>query len=83
MISLTLISFARTADTAIRAALDAAKKGASISTCQQTIAASVKDWSPVIKGKRIVTPALRAALVGALGHLAFNLIAADSGKELI
>lgn len=43
----------------------------------------VGDWKPVVKGKSILTPSLRADLAKALAGLAYNIGAAEAGKGLI
>jgi len=43
----------------------------------------VRDWEPTINGQRVLTPGLRTSLAGALAHLAYNIAAADAGKELM
>jgi len=83
MLTLLLISFAKTAEKALYAGMAAYKVTPTLAKVQASVAATCATWSPVHKGKQIVTPALRASLVGALGHLAFNLAAADGGKELV
>lgn len=83
MITILLISFAKIAEKSLYAGMDAHRKGAALPRVQAVVGATVAAWSPVLKGKQILTPSLRAALVGALGHLAFNLAAADGGKGTV
>ena len=83
MLTLLLISFAKTAEKALYAGMAEYKKTPTLAKVQGVVGDTCKAWAPIHKGKQIVTPALRASLVGALGHLAFNLAAADGGKELV
>lgn len=83
MLTILLISFAKTAEKALYAGMAAYKVTPTLAKVQASVGETCKAWAPVHKGKQIVTPALRASLVSALGHLAFNLAAADGGKELV
>ena len=38
-------------------------------------------WKPAYRGKLVLTPQLRLLLADALGGLAYNLAAADAGKD--
>jgi hypothetical protein len=83
MLTLLLISFAKTAEKSLYAGMATYKTSPNLAKVQASVGEASKAWSPVHKGKQIVTPALRTSLVAALGHLAFNLAAADGGKELV
>ena len=83
MLTILLISFAKTAEKAIYAGMAAYKVTPNLAKVQAVVGDTCKAWAPIHKGKQVVTPQLRVALVSALGHLAFNLAAADSGKELV
>jgi hypothetical protein len=84
-----MLQFAKAADKAITAGRDEyarlAKAGTppTVPALQMAVLANVKDYKPELKGKTILTPALRSSLSGALAHLAFNLASADGGKELV
>lgn len=71
-----------TASKAITAGMVAYKTSPTVSTCSAAAAGAARDWNPAIKGKALLTPALRAKLADALGHLAYNMAAADSGGTL-
>lgn len=47
------------------------------------ILAKSKDWNPVFKGQKVITPGVRAKLAAALADLTYNIRAAEAGKELV
>ena len=51
-------------------------------TCGDAGDRALKEWSPKVNGQEILTPALRTALKGALGHFSYNLAAAAAGHPL-
>lgn len=69
----------------IKSAIDhiKANPGATPSALAAVILTSAKTWQPSHKGKHILTPALRAKLAGALADLAYNIRAAETGKDMV
>lgn len=65
---------------AVEAGVKAAGKG--MGAASVAVLDAVKSWEPKIKGVAILTPALRAKLGSALGHLAFNVAAAEKGGKV-
>lgn len=77
-----LLNFAKVADKAITAAHATVKKGGNLAAAQTAAAASAADYNPEHKGKKILTAPLRVKLTDALGHLAYNVAAAELGRPL-
>lgn len=83
--TLLLLDFGSRASKAITAAVEAAKKdkAATVATLATLVAASTKGWDPKVGGRVILTPELRDLLAKALGHLAFNIAAAETGRPRV
>lgn len=77
-----LINFAKTAEKAITTAVAETKKGGNLVAAQRAAGASAADYNPEHKGKKILTAPLRVKLTDALGHLAYNVAAAELGRPL-
>jgi hypothetical protein len=82
-----LMEFASRANAAIQAASAAydaalhARRVPDLPTCASAVSGAVGAWSPIVKGRSPITPALRAKLVDALAHLGHNLRACQSGGD--
>lgn len=66
-----------------KAEYDARKGDTTVGALAAVILRETASWKPEVKGKLILTPALRASLAGALGGLAYNIGAAESGKAVV
>lgn len=66
---------------AIDAARKVLKENPSLPAAVTTVLTSTENWHPVIRGRKILTPALRKKLADALAHLAMNMNLADAGKD--
>lgn len=82
---MNMLELGAKAGAAITAGKEACKSAigtASPSGAAARILDQLKSWEPTVKGKKILTPALRVKLANGFGHLAFNIWAAESGREL-
>ena len=82
-----LLEFASHANAAIKAASAAydaalhARRLPDLATCASAVSSAVGAWTPNVKGRSPITPALRAKLVDALAHLGHNLRACQCGGD--
>ena len=75
---------AAAAISAAKSAYDAALRARRLPTaadCAAAALSAVNGWNPIIKGRSPLTPAARDALATALGILAHNLRACESGGD--
>ena len=61
----------------------AAKNAPSVAGCAVAGATAVRGWEPALSGRPVLSPALRAKLADALGHLAYNIAAAEAGHSIV
>jgi hypothetical protein len=80
MFLMELGSKAGTAIAAARKALSASPSP-NILVAAEAIKSENAAWNPQIKGKAILTPGLRQKLADALGHMAYNMHMAESGRS--
>ena len=78
------IGLGRHAETAIKAAMARYKetKGdVPIEVLAGVCLKAVKEWDPEVRGRKVLTPSVRASLSRGLAALAYNIAAADAGRE--
>lgn len=80
---LLLVQLAGQADKAIKAAVAHYKEHpkATPADLAGVVQRETRAWAPAHKGKAVLTSHLRVTLADALGGLAYNLAAADAGKD--